>query len=253
MPALPKANAMTAHAAESAATAAVADTALAERVAARDVRAFEELMRLHNRRLFRTARAILKSDADAEDAVQDAYIAAYRGIGAFRGDARLSTWLTRIVVNEAYGRLRKAARAQVVALGSGVADEEQEAAMTASPTEAPDLAAQRAELRRLLERHIDALPEQFRTVFMLRDVEELTVEEVASTLGIPEATVRTRAFRARALLRSALAHEIDVATVDAFGFAGERCDRIVASVLARVAPEAGAPDSVASPLQGDHP
>jgi RNA polymerase sigma-70 factor (ECF subfamily) len=229
----------------------LADASLASRVAARDVHAFEELMRLHNRRLFRTARAILKSDADAEDAVQDAYIAAYRGIGSFRGDARLSTWLTRIVVNEAYARLRKAARAQVVPLGTGLAEDEPEAAMIPATTEAPDLAAQRAELRRLLERHIDALPEQFRTVFMLRDVEELTVDEVAVTLGIPEATVRTRAFRARALLRAALTQEIDIATVDAFGFAGARCDRIVANVLARVAPVKDAPGPIASPDQGD--
>jgi RNA polymerase sigma-70 factor (ECF subfamily) len=237
--------------AQAAATAIRTDAALAERVAARDVHAFEELMRLHNRRLFRTARAILKSDADADDAVQDAYIAAYRGIGAFRGDARLSTWLTRIVVNEAYARLRKAARAQVVALGTGLGDDEPEVAMIPSTAEGPDLAAQRSELRRLLERHIDALPEQFRTVFLLRDVEELTVEEVAATLGIPEATVRTRAFRARALLRVALAHEIDVATVDAFGFAGARCDRIVANVLARVASAADAPGAVDSTDQGD--
>jgi RNA polymerase sigma-70 factor (ECF subfamily) len=226
------------------------DADLAARVAARDVRAFEELMRLHNRRMFRAARAILRSDADAEDAVQDAYLAAYRAIGTFRGDARLSTWLTRIVVNEAYARLRKAARAQVVQLAPGGLEEAQEAdIMRNPPADAPDFAAQRAELRRLLERHIDALPEQFRTVFMLRDVEELSVEEVSAALGIPEATVRTRAFRARAQLRAALANEIDVATLDAFGFAGERCDRIVTNVLARVAAAPAAPSVV--PNQGD--
>jgi RNA polymerase sigma-70 factor (ECF subfamily) len=217
-----------------AATADLTDASLASRIAGRDVHAFEELMRRHNRRMFRTARAILRSDADAEDAVQDAYISAWRAIGGFRGDARLSTWLTRRVVDEAYARLRKAGRAQVVSLTAAGVEEEQEAAMGESSTEAPDVAAQRTELRRLLERHIDALPEQFRTVFMLRDVEELTVEEVAAALRIPEATVRTRAFRARAQLRAALANEIDVATLDAFGFAGERCDRIVAAVLDRI-------------------
>jgi RNA polymerase sigma-70 factor (ECF subfamily) len=95
--------------------------------------------------------------------------------------------------------------------------------------------AMRAEMRRLLERHIDALPEQFRTAFMLREVEELSVEEAAEALGVPEATVRSRTFRARALLRAALAREIDMATVDAFAFAGARCDRIVAAVLDRIA------------------
>jgi len=227
------------------------DHALAARIAARDVRAFEELMRRHNRRMFRVARAILRSDADAEDAVQDAYLSAWRAIGSFRGDARLSTWLTRIVVNEAYARLRKAARAPVVTLGAGALEEEQEAAMARqSPSEGPDVEAQRTELRHLLERHIDALPEQFRTVFMMRDVEELSVEEVSAALGIPEATVRTRAFRARAQLRAALANALDVATLDAFGFAGDRCDRMVAAVLARIA--SAYPDpAVASPTQGE--
>ena len=100
--------------------------------------------------------------------------------------------------------------------------------------ERPDAAAMRAELRRMLERRIDELPEQFRTVYVMRDVEELSVEETAQCLDLPPATVRTRAFRARALLREALARDIDTATLDAFGFAGERCDRIVAHVLQRV-------------------
>jgi RNA polymerase sigma-70 factor (ECF subfamily) len=211
------------------------DAILAARVAARDAGAFQVLMRRHNQRLFRVARAILRSDHDAEDAVQEAYLSAYRAIGGFRGDAKLSTWLTRIVVNEAYGRLRKSGAAKVVALPE-VQDMSDEDLVTplSSPAEAPDAAASRAELRRLLERHIDGLPEQFRTAFVLREVEELSVEEAAAALGVPEATVRTRAHRARALLRTALAREIDVATLDAFGFAGERCDRIVTRVLARL-------------------
>ena len=218
------------------------DATLAARVAARDAGAFETLMRRHNRRLFRVARAILRSDDDAEDAVQDAYLAAYRAIGTFRGDAKLSTWLTRIVVNEAYGRLRKAGGARVVPLPEmhDMSEDDLAAPAGAAP-ERPDQAASRAELRRLLERHIDGLPEQFRTAFMLREVEELSVEEAATALGVPEATVRTRAHRARALLRAALAREIDIATLDAFGFAGERCDRVVARVLARLG--AGGPAS----------
>jgi len=218
------------------------DAELATRVAARDGAAFEVLMRRHNRRLFRVARAILRSDQDAEDALQDAYLAAYRAIGRFRGDSKLATWLTRIVINEAYARLRKMGGATVIALPEGHdMTAEMDPTSTAAPAETPDRAALRAELRQLLERHIDALPEQFRTAFMLREVEELTVEEAAEALGVPEATVRTRAHRARALLRAALAHDIDVATLDAFGFAGERCDRIVQGVLAQLPAAAADP------------
>jgi len=209
------------------------DAALAARVAARDPSAFEMLMRRYNRRLFRVARAILRSDQDAEDALQEAYLAAYRAIGSYRGDASLSTWLTRIVINEAYGRIRKAGSATVIPLGEAHEMSDDSSDALRAPDEAPDQAALRGELRRLLERHIDALPEQFRTAFMLREVEELSVEEAAAALGVPAVTVRTRAHRARALLRATLAREIDVATLDAFGFAGARCDRIVRSVLAR--------------------
>lgn len=211
------------------------DSVLAARAAAREAGAFELIMRRHNRRLFRVARAILRSDPDAEDALQDAYLAAFRAIGCFRGDAKLATWLTRIVVNESYARLRKRAGATVIALpeGTDMSAESIDPAWRA-PGDEPDRLALRGEVRRLLERHIDALPEQFRTAFVLREVEELSVEEAADALGIPPATVRTRAHRARALLRAALAHDIDVATLDAFGFAGERCDRIVSGVLARL-------------------
>ena len=194
-------------------------------------------MRRHNRMLYRIARSILKDEAEAEDAVQEAYLAAFCNIGSFRGGAALSTWLGRIVINEAFGRLRKRKHtAVVVALdanerGQRRTDEED---MTDLTTEPPEAAAMRSELRHLLERKIDELPAQFRTVFMLRDVEELSVEETAECLDIPAATVRTRAFRARALLRESLAREIDGATADAFLFAGERCDRIVATTLQRL-------------------
>jgi RNA polymerase sigma-70 factor (ECF subfamily) len=215
------------------------DTALAQRVAQRDGRAFEALMRRHNRLLYRLARSILKDDAEAEDAVQEAYLAAYRNIAGFRGDAKLATWLARIVMNEAYVRLRKRKRAVVISLEPDHAGENRETlleeeAMAEDKAERPEAAAMRTELRRLLERRIDALPEQFRTVFILRDVEELSVEETAECLDVPAATVRTRAFRARALLRESLAREFDAASVDAFGFAGERCDRIVENVLEKV-------------------
>jgi RNA polymerase sigma-70 factor, ECF subfamily len=217
------------------------DLDLAHRIGARDERAFEAVMRAHNRMLYRLARSILRDDAEAEDAVQEAYLAAYRNIETFRGGAKLSTWLARIVINEAYARLRKRKdMAAVVPLAAAASDgrgdsRSEEGIMTDDTTERPEAAAMRSELRSMLERRIDALPEQFRIVFMLREVEELSVEETAEYLDLPPATVRTRAFRARALLREALAHDIDAATVDVFGFAGERCDRIVARVLQALA------------------
>lgn len=197
---------------------------------------FEALMRRYNSRLFRVARAILRNDAEAEDAVQDAYLQIYRKLHEFRGDSQISTWLTRVVVNAALMRVRKQKRAVVVPLqksadGSGDAPLEVEDRRAASPSDITF----RAEVRRILERRIDELPLAFRTVFVMRDVQDMSVQETADALGIPEATVRTRLFRARALLREALQREIDDASIDVFSFAGERCDRIVASVLLAVA------------------
>jgi RNA polymerase sigma-70 factor (ECF subfamily) len=203
---------------------------------ASDIEAFEQLMRQHNRMLFRTARAILRDDADAEEALQEAYLRAYRSISSFRGEAKLSTWLVRIVVNEALARRRKdARRAAVVPIRSGAVEEhELEAEAAMREQDGPQDQAERGEIRRLLEQKIDALPEGFRVVFVLRALEELSVEETAAVLGIPEATVRTRFFRARSLLREALSQEIDLAFDDAFAFLGERCDRIVARVIAKL-------------------
>ena len=207
------------------------DAALLERTAAHETGAFERLMRRHNSRLFRVARAILKEDAAAEDAVQEAYLEAFRHAGTFRGDAQVSTWLTRIVINQSLMRLRRQKRDRVVVPFEGKdgptgADEPVD-----ERSESPAASTLRAELRRLLERRIDELPAAFRTVFVMRDVEEMSVQETADLLGIPQATVRTRLFRARALLRQALARDLDTATVDVFAFAGERCDRIVSGVL----------------------
>jgi RNA polymerase sigma-70 factor (ECF subfamily) len=207
---------------------------LAARAAHGDSAAFEALMRRYNRMLFRTARAILRDDAEAEDALQEAYIQAYRALGSFRGDAELSTWLARIVANEALQRLRKRARrAEIVPL-QPAADAELEQVSDTNRDKAPEMSAARAEMRRLLESQIDALPDAYRAVFMLRAVEELSVEETAAVLGLEPATVRTRLFRARSMLREALAQKIDLACEDAFSFAGERCDRVVARVLARL-------------------
>ncbi len=220
------------------------DVELVRRIGLRDQAAFELLMRRHNGKLFRIARAILKDDFAAEDAVQDAYLDAYRRSAQYRGDASVSTWLTRIVINQALMRLRRRKRDRVVVPFSrrhDAAFDSGEDQVADDRSESPPSAAFRAEVRRLLERRIDALPVAFRTVFIMREVEDMTVEETAACLGIPPATVRTRLFRARALLRESLARDLDSATVQVFPFAGKRCDRIVAAVLARSAIGAESP------------
>ena len=197
--------------------------------------AFEGLMRQYNQRLFRVARSILKDDADAEDALQDAYVQAYRNLADFRGESELSTWLTRIVINQALMQARKRTRQRVVVPFAERGDDGgRELDVADEQAESPSDAALRGEVRKVLERRIDELPEAFRTVFVMREVEEMTARETADALGIPEATVRTRHFRARALLREALDRDIETARGGVFGFDGARCDRIVSVVLARL-------------------
>lgn len=168
--------------------------------------------------------------------MQDAYLEAYLHIRDFRGDAQLSTWLTRIVVNQALMKLRKEKRhGNVVPIASSLAlEEEMSTDVVDTKAESPGDVAYRGEVRKLLERRIDELPMTFRAVFMMREVEDMTVQETAECLSIPEATVRSRLFRARALLRESLERDLDMASSDAFAFAGGRCDRIVANVLASV-------------------
>jgi RNA polymerase sigma-70 factor (ECF subfamily) len=208
------------------------DAELVHGIAANDHAAFERLMRRYNSRLFRVARAILKDDAEAEDAVQDAYLEAYRHIGEFRGQSQVATWLTRIAINQALMRLRRHKRDRVVVPfpteGGGTVAAE----VVDHKAESPADATLRAEIRTVVESRIDELPPAFRAVFVMRDVEEMSVQETAECLGIPAATVRTRLFRARALLREALTRDVDTATLEVFGFAGQRCDRIIARVLA---------------------
>lgn len=216
---------------------ALTDPELAGRIASGDMLALQHLMRRYNQTLYRTARSILKDDAEAEDAVQEAYVQAYRAMDHFRGDAKLSTWLIRIAVNVAIRRARKINRsAEVIDLVDPTDSREPggESLETAMNQNAPEHAAVRAETRRLIEDKINRLPDAFRAVFVLRAVEEMSVEETAVCLGIPEATVRTRYFRAKGLIREALAREIDFNLGEAFSFAGERCDRIVAGVLRRL-------------------
>lgn len=222
----------------------LSEAALVAHAADGDAAAFEVLMRSHNQLLFRTARSIVRADADAEDVVQEAWLHAWRALSAWRGQSRLATWLVRITVNEALGRLRRRS-AQIIPLEAAMVSSEPEilAALTEPSEHNPEQSAARAGMRSLVEARIDLLPEAFRTVFMLRAVEGMRMHEIAQALDIPEVTVRTRFFRARSQLRESLAQALDSAIEDAFSFDGERCDRIVASVLARGCAEGLAGDA----------
>ena len=216
------------------------DPTIAHRVATGDRAAFELLMRRYNRRLYRLARASLRDDAEAKDALQDAYLSAFRSIGQFRGDCALSTWLSRIVLNECLARKRRATRRQniisIVSWGSAM----EPVADAADTAERPDHAFARAQIRSVLERKVSELPEPLRLVFVLRSIEEMPVEEVADTLSLAPETVRSRHFRAKGMLREALAQEIDLAEGDIFEFGGACCDQVVATVLTRLDPVASA-------------
>lgn len=215
------------------------DLGIARRIVEGDRAAFELLMRRHNRRLYRMARATLRNDTEAEDALQDAYLHAYRSMNQFRGDSQLFTWLSRLVLNECFTRLRRSARRQKVIPIVDTPDYIDHAdAMTTHDDGAPDQALARSQVRALLERELDALPELFRVVFVLRSIEEMSVEETAQCLDIPEATVRSRHFRARSMLRESLAQALDLAQRDVFEFGGAQCDRIVANVLSKISGDA---------------
>lgn len=208
-----------------------ADVALVEQVLAGDPQAFERLMRQHNRRLFRVARSILRNDADAEDAVQEGYLLAHRALPGYRGDARLATWLTRIVVNQALAQRRRRPAASV----DGTTAEAAAATEAAAPLAAgPEVMAMRRDLRRLIEASIDGLPEPHRSVFVLRAVEGLSVAETSAALGISPANTKVRLLRARAQLREALGQRLGPLLESVFSFDGERCDRIVTRVFARL-------------------
>jgi RNA polymerase sigma-70 factor (ECF subfamily) len=228
---------------------ALPDSELAGAIASGDQGAFRTLMRRYNRLLYRTARSILKDETDAEDALQNAYLLVFRGIGKFRGEAGLSTWLVRVVINEALGCLRKRSRsAYVVNLEGSELDAavEAEADLDFSKSDRPEEALMRADAQQLLQAKVDELPLTYRAVFVLRALEELSVAETAEALQIPEATVRTRFFRARARLRESLSADADGALDLAFPFAGARCAGIVARVMAAISvssfvPEASVP------------
>ena len=198
--------------------------------------AFRQLMQRCNQRLFRVARAVVRDDAEAEDVVQEAYTHAFAHLATFRGEASVSTWLTRIVLNEANGRLRR--RHPSIDIATFEATVQEDPRVIAFPSRAgaedPAAAAARAQVRGLLEHAIDALPEGFRVVFILRDVEGCTVEETATTLGIRPETVKTRLHRARRQLRAALHDSLAATLGDAFPFLGPRCARMTEAVMARL-------------------
>jgi RNA polymerase sigma-70 factor, ECF subfamily len=197
------------------------DEALVDRILRGQKLHFAVLMRRYNQRLFRVARAIVRDDHEAEDVVQHAYVAAYDNLASYRGGAKFGTWLTRITLNEAYGRMRKNKR-QFSVLEGG------DASSMSNPD--PEHEAYRNELATLLEGHIDELAENLRLVFVLREVQELSTKETAAVLDTTEEVVRIRLHRARQQLQERLSEAV-IAAPGAFYFAGERCDRIVRNVL----------------------
>jgi RNA polymerase sigma-70 factor (ECF subfamily) len=212
----------------------LADTELVACVQGGDREAFRHLMTRSNQRLFRMARGVLNDDAEAEDAVQAAYVDAYAKLHTFRGEASVLTWLTRIVLNEAYGRLRQ--RHPTVDVEQVEVAQMEPGRIVAFPTrnDEPAASAARDQIRRLLERAIDKLPEPFRLVFVMREIEECSVEETALALDLRPETVKTRLHRARRLLRTALHDTLASSLGDAFPFLGARCDRMTAAVMQRL-------------------
>lgn len=222
-----------------AAVEALDDLGLARLCAAHDEAALRHVITANNQRLFRAAWSILKNRWDAEDVVQAAYLKAFDRIGDFAGRSALSTWLTRIAVNEALGRLRSNRRRRVhlEAEGVSVLESYRENLMRGSQPAAPDETMAREQLRQILERAVAALPDNFRAVFVLRDVEGLSVDETSEALEIPPATVKTRLLRARRKLQEALAPEVCGVLTGAFPFAGADCaamtERLLAIILKR--------------------
>lgn len=196
-----------------------------------DREAFRAIMQRCNQRLFRVARAVLRNDDEAEDAVQEAYLHAFEAIGSFRGEAGLLTWLTSITLNEARGRLRK----QRPTVDIETMDEARVVPFPGAALPAdPEAEASRSQVRGLLEKAIDALPEDFRVVFMLRDVEGCSIEETSAQLDVKPQTVKTRLFRARQMLRKELEQELLTGVGAVHEFQGTRCARITERVLARL-------------------
>jgi RNA polymerase sigma-70 factor, ECF subfamily len=215
-------------------SAALSDSEVVRRVRAGEHALFEVLMRRHNQRVYRTVRAVLGPLGDPEEVMQQAYVNAYTHLHQFEERAQFSTWLTRIALNEALAERRRAGRHDVVPIeaqaegSTGVVD----ALSTRGPD--PERQAYSRELGTLLEDAIDSLPDTYRIVFMLRDVEGMSTRETGEGLQLGEEAVKTRLHRARALLRSRIADRMGAAAAESFQFHASRCDRVVAGVLARI-------------------
>ena len=212
----------------------LSDIALARRIAQRDALAVRVLTRRNNQRLYRAAWSVLKDRADAEEAVQEAYLKAFNAIDSFAGESSLSTWLTRIALNEALARRRSNQRKRRLLQEQAVAfiEDYREKLMSAAPI-SPEADVARGQVANLLEQAIAELPEAFRIVFILRDIEQLTVEETAEALQIPPQTVKTRLLRARRRLQVALTPTLQDALRGTFPFAGEACEALTERVLAK--------------------
>jgi RNA polymerase sigma-70 factor (ECF subfamily) len=214
---------------------ALADAQLVQLARQRDSGAFRTVMQRHNRRLYRLARAVVRNDSEAEDVVQEAYVRAFTSLDRFRGDASLATWLSRIVLNEALGRLRR--RHPTVDLAAVENRQPSQGQVIPFPLATSQLDPERTmaqrEIQRLLEQAIDDLPEAFRTVLVARVIEEMSVKETADLFGLREETVKTRLHRARSLLKKALEKHVDSVLTDAFPFDGRRCERMASAVLQR--------------------
>jgi RNA polymerase sigma-70 factor (ECF subfamily) len=217
-----------------AATPLADETGLVARAAARDEAAIRTLMRRYNQRLYRLARSVLRDDAEAEDALQQAYVHAFTRLGTFRGDASFSTWLSRIVLNEAIGLLRRRRRpAELSAPETETAMVAEIIHFPASPD--PERSLAQRQINTLLEQAVDALPDAFRTVLVARVIEEMSIEETAELLGLKPETVKTRLHRARRLVRKSLEDQLGAALTEAFPFNGRRCERLADRVVAILA------------------
>ncbi len=212
------------------------DVQLALSAAGGNAMAFETIVRRHNRLLFRTARGVVPDDAEAQDVVQETYLRAFTNLQAYRGDSALGTWLARIAINIALSSQRKKGRfVQFEDLVPTVGAADPEEAMPQSPDiEGPDASAERQEVRVMLQASIEELPAIYRSVFILRAVEDLSVEETAICLGVSDDVVKTRFLRARAMLREKLGQRIEHRAPETFAFAGARCDAVVAHVMAEL-------------------
>jgi len=226
---------MTRQQARRAAPAVVDDAELVRRVLARDADAFRTIMQRHNRRLYRIARSVLRNNAEAEDAAQEAYVSAFTHLASYRGESSLAAWLSRIAMNEALGRLRR--RRDTVDIAT-LKDTRAEAEIIQFPlaaqTDDPERTMAQRQILQLVEETTDALPEAYRLVFVTRVIEGMSVEETADLLGIKPETVKTRLHRARQLVREQLDKKIGPVLMDAFPFAGKRCERMTGAVLNRL-------------------